>query len=164
MNIRHIATATLLAVALFFLAGCPSAAPDMPSRSMVWITDNGNDIIFHGYRGTEPPDGAVYPALCISASKDGRPFEDYSVYFHDNYGDEDYRSVAVITGTSGDPYMLSVNNVTFTLSLYRTMSDAPITLVDDEGYINHGPSAPRWKSVCFDFGTLTVTPDVEPDG
>lgn len=144
----------LLIVSLLLLScvACKMEAT-VPAHTML-VLFNGEEYIHSAvYQDTLPETDAEFPAVVITAEKDGKYFGEFT---SPQINSKEQIGEIRITGGPGDPYMEVVDGVKFTLSYYESAERTPVVLTDTEMHASHGSRYPKYKSVKFDFTAKTV--------
>lgn len=126
----------------------------VPPFTMLALLDDGGYINSALYQDELPEAGAEFPAVVITAEKNGKYFGEYTAPQIDN---KNQIGEIRIMGSPGDKYMELTEGAVFTLKYYADAASDPIVLSDTESLAGHAGKYPKYRTVEFDFSQKKVS-------
>lgn len=151
--LKKIVPILIAALLLLSCVACKMEAT-VPPFTMLTLLDNGEYMHSALYQDELPEAGVEFPAVVITAEKDGKYFGEYTAPQIDN---KKQIGEIRLMGGPGDQYMELTGGVVFTLKYYENAESEPIVLSDIESVAGHAGKYPKYKTVEFDFSEKKVS-------
>lgn len=151
--LKKIVPVLIAALLLLSCVACKMEATVPPFTMLALLVDGGyiNSAL---YQDELPEADAEFPAVIITAEKDGEYFGEYTSPQIDN---KKQIGEIRLMGGPGDQYMELTEGVVFTLKYHADAESEPIVLSDTESLAGHAGKYPKYKTVEFDFSEKEVS-------
>lgn len=151
--LKKIVPVLIAALLLLSCVACKMEATVPPFTMLALLVDGGyiNSAL---YQDELPEADAEFPAVIITAEKDGEYFGEYTSPQIDN---KKQIGEIRLMGGPGDQYMELTEGVVFTLKYHADAESEPIVLSDTDSYAGHAGKYPKYKTVEFDFSEKEVS-------